>query len=142
MNTILRTFSNASAKRLVLWPAVLAALVLLASACGSDPEPTAMPTTPPSSTDPGMEVLITTGCGGCHSIDGLVQASGQTGPNLSHVGSKGADYIRESILDPNAVIAQPCPSGECAENVMPQSFGDALSLGELDDLVAYLSGLQ
>jgi hypothetical protein len=58
------------------------------------------------------------------------------------VGSKGADYIRESILGPNAVIAQPCPSGECAENVMPQSFGDVLSVGELDDLVAYLSGLQ
>ena len=142
MNTILRTFSIASAKRLVLWPAVLAALVLLAAGCGSDPEPTATPTTPPFSADPGMEVLITTGCGGCHSIDGLAQASGQTGPNLSHVGSKGADYIRESILDPNAVIAQPCPSGECAENVMPQSFGDVLSRAELDDLVADLSGLQ
>jgi mono/diheme cytochrome c family protein len=142
MNTILRTFSIASANRLVLWPAVLAALVLLAAACGSDPEPTATPNTPPSNADPGMEVLITTGCGGCHSIDGLAQASGETGPNLSHVGSKGADYIRESILDPNSVIAQPCPSGECAENVMPQSFGEVLSLGELDDLVAYLSGLQ
>ena len=59
---------------------------------------------------------------------GRAKASGQTGPNLSHVGSKGADYIRESILDPNAVIAQPRPSGECAENVMPQSFGDVLPL--------------
>lgn len=86
--------------------------------------------------------LITTGCGGCHSIDGLAQTSGQTSPNLSHVGSKGADYISESILDLNTVIAQPCPSGECAENVMPQSFGDVLSVGELDDLVAYVSGLR
>lgn len=52
---IRRTFSIASAKRLVLWPAALAVLVLLAVACGSDPEPTAMPTTPPSSADPGMD---------------------------------------------------------------------------------------
>ena len=58
------------------------------------------------------------------------------------MGSKGADYISESILDLNTVIAQPCPSGECAENVMPQSFGDVLSVGELDDLVAYVSGLR
>ena len=40
------------------------------------------------------------------------------------------------------MIAQQCPSGQCAENVMQQSFGDVLSMGELDDLIAYLSGLQ
>jgi len=54
MNTILRTFSITSAKRLVLWPAVLAALVLVAAACGSDLEPIATPTVPPASADPGM----------------------------------------------------------------------------------------
>jgi mono/diheme cytochrome c family protein len=99
MDTILRTFSITSASCLVLWPAVLAALVLLAVACGGDLEPTATSTVPPANADPGMEVLITTGCGGCHSIDGLAQASGQTGPTSPTWAAK----VRTTSVSPSWV---------------------------------------
>jgi cytochrome c oxidase subunit 2 len=46
-----------------------------------------------------------------------------------------ADYVRQSIVDPNAVIAKGYQPG-----VMPPTFGDTLKPDELDALVAYLSG--
>ena len=46
-----------------------------------------------------------------------------------------ADYVRQSIVDPNAVVAAGYQPG-----VMPPNFGDTLSPEELDALVAYLSG--
>ena len=50
-------------------------------------------------------------------------------------GEPVADYVRQSIVDPNAVIAQGYQPG-----VMPETFGDTLKPDELDALVAYLSG--
>ena len=50
-------------------------------------------------------------------------------------GEPVADYVRQSIVDPNAVVAAGYQPG-----VMPPNFGDTLSPEELDALVAYLSG--
>ena len=50
-------------------------------------------------------------------------------------GEPVADYVRQSIVDPNAVIAK-----GYQPNVMPPTFGDTLKPDELDALVAYLSG--
>ena len=91
----------------------------------------------------GEQVFLRQGtCFSCHAIDSLPGAAGQIGPDLSHIGAKGAEYIREAILDPNAVIAPNCPNGLCPANVMPQAFGTLLTDAQIDALVDYLSGLQ
>jgi cytochrome c peroxidase len=90
------------------------------------------------------------GCAGCHTIPGVPNAVGVVGPDLTTIGQHAAGrvaglnaggYIRQSILEPEAVIAPECPSGDCPSNVMPQNFGDRLSSDEIDLIVGYLQGL-
>ncbi len=91
---------------------------------------------------PGLSVFLSSGCSACHTIDSVSQAGVAIGPNLSNIGGRAdAAYIRESILDPNAVIAAVCPVGPCRSGVMPQTVGLLLSEDELDVLVQYLSSL-
>ncbi len=147
----------------------LIALVVLAAACGDD-EPTGecrvaqdgslvpagcdVDDGPPIDDGPPVDDgpdepeepatsagLFAVRCGFCHAIDGL--SVGAVGPDLTQIGGRAdADYIVESILDPDAVIAEGCPSGPCPSGVMPQNFGDALSDEELDGLVAFLVAKQ
>ena len=73
---------------------------------------------------PGLSVFLSSGCAACHTIDSVSQAAVAVGPNLSNIGGRAdAAYIRESILDPNAVIAAACPAGPCPSGVMPQTVG-------------------
>ncbi len=82
------------------------------------------------------ELLFTTTCASCHTVSG---EGGQIGPELTNVyAEKGEDYIRESILNPNAVIAPACPTGPCPSGVMPQNFGETLSDGEINAIINYL----
>jgi cytochrome c oxidase subunit II len=72
-------------------------------------------------------------CGSCHTLaDAGTQ--GQVGPDLDEVlkGKDGA-FVRESIVDPNATIAQ-----GYQPNVMPQNFGQTFTDPQLDGLVDYL----
>jgi cytochrome c oxidase subunit 2 len=75
-----------------------------------------------------------TACGSCHTLADA-GTTGQTGPDLDKVlKGKDAAFIKQSILDPNKVIApgyQP--------NIMPPNFGDTLSAAQVDALVKYLS---
>jgi cytochrome c oxidase subunit 2 len=75
-----------------------------------------------------------TACGSCHTLADA-GTNGTTGPDLDKVlKGKDAAFIKESILDPNKVIApgyQP--------NIMPPNFGDTLSAQQIDALVQYLS---
>ena len=58
-------------------------------------------------------------------------------------GMSAKDYIRESILDPNAFIAPDCPDGPCkSPSLMPPNFGDQLTARQLDTLVEFLAGLK
>jgi cytochrome c oxidase subunit II len=89
----------------------------------------------------GKKTFASAGCGGCHTFT-PAGTDAQVGPNLDKVaadaqkaGEPVADYVRQSILDPNAVVAAGYQPG-----VMPPNFGDTLSPEELDALVAYLSG--
>jgi mono/diheme cytochrome c family protein len=85
---------------------------------------------------PGLATMLTAGCGACHTVDGT-SLSGAVGPNLTNVAAKGgAEYIRESIVNPNAVIAE----GFSAD-VMPPNFGDTLSEEDLNAIVEYLNTL-
>jgi cytochrome c oxidase subunit II len=75
-----------------------------------------------------------TACGSCHTLADA-GTTGTTGPNLDKVlKGQNAAFIKQSILDPNKVIApgyQP--------NIMPPNFGDTLSAAQVDALVQYLS---
>jgi mono/diheme cytochrome c family protein len=72
-------------------------------------------------------------CSSCHTLS-AAGATGQVGPNLDDVlKGKSADFIHESIVDPNAEIASGFSAG-----VMPQTYGDQLSDQQLADLVAFL----
>ena len=75
------------------------------------------------------------GCSTCHSLN-----AGETivGPSLAGIGSdEDAAYIRESILDPNAVLVEGFPP-----DTMPNVWGTELSGEQVDQLVAYLQTLK
>lgn len=86
------------------------------------------------------EILFgTAGCVGCHAINGQ---GGQIGPELTQVyADKGADYLRESILNPNAIIASVCPTGSCPAGVMPQNFSEQLSEDDINYIIEYLKAI-
>jgi cytochrome c oxidase subunit 2 len=79
------------------------------------------------------KTLFTQQCGTCHTLADA-GTTAEVGPDLDKVlAGKSADFIRESIVKPNAEIApgfQP--------NVMPGTFGQLLSQQQLDSLVKYL----
>jgi cytochrome c oxidase subunit 2 len=81
----------------------------------------------------GKKVFLDSGCGNCHTF-APAGTHGTIGPNLSKVlKGKSADFIKTSIIDPNAEIApgyQP--------NIMPQNYGSQLTSKQLADLVAFL----
>ena len=94
----------------------------------------------------GQAVFESSGCVGCHTIEGI--STGSVGPNLTHIGTEAAtrvtgvsaeDYIKQSIIDPNAFVAPQCPTGPCPSNVMPQDFGTKLTEQQINDLVAFLA---
>jgi len=78
-------------------------------------------------------------------------AVGVVGPDLSDIGSVAADavegmsaeeFIHESIVDPNAFIAEECPTGPCPAGVMTPNLADILSPDEIDAIVGYLVTLK
>jgi mono/diheme cytochrome c family protein len=83
---------------------------------------------------PGAQVFANNGCGGCHTL-AAANSGGTTGPNLDEVlpGQSEAE-IEESIVNPNAKIAQGYPA-----NVMPETFKEKLQPEELKELVEYLA---
>lgn len=81
----------------------------------------------------GEQVFAANQCAACHTL----QAAGATatiGPNLDEtLQGKEAAYIRESIVNPSAQIAEGFQDG-----LMPKDFGEKLSEEELANLVAFL----
>ncbi len=78
---------------------------------------------------------VQAGCSTCHSLDEGVTI---VGPSMYAVGSRlSADEIRESILDPNAVLVDGFPA-----NTMPAVWADELNDEQVDQLVAYLLTLK
>jgi cytochrome c oxidase subunit 2 len=90
----------------------------------------------------GKEVFTANGCGGCHQLADA-GSSGTTGPSLDELadsarqngaGKPLEDYIRESIVEPDAVVVE-----GFAEGTMPANYGTDLSQEQIDALVAYLA---
>ncbi len=99
----------------------------------SGAQPSPPPTAPSGNPAAGKPVFTANGCGSCHTFT-PAGATGTVGPNLSQVlKGKSAAFVRQSIVDPNAVIAagyQP--------NIMPKNFGQTLSAKQLNDLIAFV----
>jgi cytochrome c oxidase subunit 2 len=88
----------------------------------------------------GAAIFKNNGCAACHTLT-AAGASGKVGPDLDKLpaeaqqaGQPLSSFIQTSITDPNAYIQPGYP-----KNVMPQTFGKALSKQELDSLVSYLT---
>ncbi len=87
----------------------------------------------------GRQVFISSGCGGCHTIEGI--STGTAGPNLTKIGETAAtrqpglsaeQYLRESIVNPSAFMV------EGYQPIMPATFGQTLNQQQLEDLIAFL----
>lgn len=89
------------------------------------------------------ELIPQAGCQGCHTLSAIA-ATGTVGPDLSAVGARlTSEEIRQSIIDPNAVIAEKCPTGPCPNpSIMPPNFGDRFTAKQLEIVVSYLASLK
>jgi mono/diheme cytochrome c family protein len=80
-----------------------------------------------------VELFTATGCGSCHTL-AAAGSMGAVGPNLDEsLQGQDAAYIEESILQPEAQVAEGFQAG-----VMP-SYQGQLSPEEVEQLVALLS---
>lgn len=84
--------------------------------------------------------VFSASCGGCHAF-APAGTNGQVGPGLDDLaaaaekaGQEPAAYVKQSILDPNSVLAP-----GYAADVMPGNFGESLSAEQIDALVTYLT---
>ncbi len=108
------------------------------------PEPTATPHPIDGST--AEEIILNAGCGACHQIGTMGEAH-KVGPDLTYIGltagervpdMSAEDYIRQSIMEPNAYLAPECPNTPCLPGIMPQNFHLRLTDQQLEMLVSFL----
>ena len=85
-------------------------------------------------TDDPVALLRESTCLVCHVLG---DEGGPLGPPFDAIGAElDADYIRNSILDPNADTAQ---GYEQMAGTMPATFGDQLSASQLEAIVEFLA---
>jgi hypothetical protein len=123
---------------------ITADLPLTPTLSAATPEPTFTPR--PIQGETAEEIILNSGCGACHAI-GELGEKGKVGPDLSFIGATAAgrvaglsaeEYLRQSILEPNAFIAPVCPNGPCLANIMPRDYTMRLSEEQLEIMVAFL----
>lgn len=120
--------------------AAVAFCVLVLAGCGEETQPagqadeettTEEATTEEEATD--ARLFIQHGCSNCHTLADAGSGT-HAGPDLDDaLPGKDADFVRESIVNPDAEIAEGFQGG-----VMPDDYGERLSDEELDNLVEYL----
>ena len=72
-------------------------------------------------------------CFACHQLG---EEGVALGPTFETIGTRDAEYIRRSILLPNADTAQ---GFEAVAGTMPANFGDQLTAAQLETIVRFLS---
>ena len=89
----------------------------------------------------GKAVFAANGCATCHTFK-PAGATGAVGPDLDTAPAESAKrdnnmnlaaFIKQSIVDPNAYVAQGYTKG-----LMPTDFQSKLSSSQLNDLVAFI----
>ena len=138
---------------------VLLFLLLLALACGGPaattlpppPDDTPIPAPPTDTPAPDPpngedgEAIFTSsgGCAACHTIEGVT--TGLVGPDLTHIGTAAGtrkpgvsaeDYIRESIREPEAFVAEGVE--RAIPGLMTSALTASLTDGQVDALVEFL----
>src|SRR4051812_27645462 len=82
----------------------------------------------------GKDSTGATPCGACHTLS-AAGTNGTTGPDLDKVlKGKDAAFVKQSIVQPDAEVAQ-----GFAKGIMPPNYGSTLSGAEVDALVKFLS---
>ncbi len=103
---------------------------------------------------PGQQIFMGAGgCSACHAIEGL--AVGALGPDLTHIatvaesrvpGQSAEDYIRESIVEPDAYTVTAADEGIDQDFQQGLMVATTSSLGltdeDVDELVEYLMTLR
>ena len=123
---------------------LVAVVVLALSGCAGDEEQVS-----PGDPERGATVFVTQGCGNCHTF-AAAKSIRNVGPNLDQVVERyDANFIRTSLVDPQAYIEAGSGGSIGGEKLYAQiempSFGPDAELGEnqvsdqdIEDLVAYL----
>jgi hypothetical protein len=123
---------------------ITAALPLTPTVTPATPMPT--PTPRPIQGETAEEIILNSGCGACHTI-GELGEKGKVGPDLTFIGQTAGErvaglsaeeYLRQSILEPNAFIAPVCPNGPCLVNIMPRDYALRLSEEQVEIMVNFL----
>ena len=96
--------------------------------------------TPSPAGTSGQDLVQQWGCIACHKLDGPEQL---LGPSLWDIGArKDANYIRESLLEPDVVVVEGFPPGLMKGTLDGQGFYQKLSLQDLNTIVNYLTSLK
>ena len=109
------------------------------AAADSDPDAPADPA------KMGQEIATQYGCVACHTVDGKAGVGpswqGLSGHEVELASGETVtaddDYLRESILSPNAQVVK-----GFQPNIMPQTFGTQLSPEQIDSVIAYINSLK
>lgn len=89
------------------------------------------------------------GCVACHG-DPAQAGTNNVGPHLAAVatramtrvdGQSAAQYLYESILEPNAFIAPECKTGPCVEPTAMPEYASLMTLEDVAHLLVYLTEL-
>ena len=122
-----------------IWILVFVMLVMTLAACGGNK----------SSSELGKELFAQStltdqpGCITCHSLEPDVII---IGPSVAEIASRAGnmvsgmsaeEYLRESIVDPNAYLVPGFPT-----DTMPPVWAERLSEKQVDELVAYMLTLK
>jgi cytochrome c2 len=95
---------------------------------------------PEASGKSGAELVQQWGCNACHKFDGPERL---VGPSLWDIGTRqDASYIRESILQPDAVLAPGFPPQVMQTTLNGSGFYQKVSLQDLNTMVDYLASLR
>ena len=107
---------------------------------GGGAAPAAAAAAPSPARASGQELVQQWGCLACHKLDGPEQL---LGPSLWDIGArKDPGYIRESLLEPDAIVVEGFPPGLMKGTLDGQGFYQKLSLQDLNTIVNYLTSLK